>query len=327
LSTAVQIDADNFWLCGSSYSPPSGTKTAAHKGKADYYVVAINRNGQVVFDKSFGGAEDDLLKAVNLNDKKIILAGDSRSDASADKAENNRDNSLQTADVWLLSLDLNGNTIWEKTYGVEFGEGVTSVTSSANGNALVAAWSSSFGFGLGTDKTEPNIGNSGKADIWLLNINSLGKKLWDESIGTIDVDMARFIHLTTTGLCVIASTDASLSNKAPNNDRTKPLIGEQNVWTSFWTFTGKQEVPKPEQMVVYPNPVSDVLNIKDLNLTGNIQLLLININTKQQHHINRFVQTDGGIKFNLQDGLEPGFYAAIILKDGNVHLQTLVLKQ
>src|SRR6478672_886052 len=94
-----------FILAGSSIAGKSGNKTDLNKGDFDYFIVKMNEDGELKWQKSFGGTGADMLQSVRLtNDGGLILGGTSNSSKGKDKKDNSRGGN----DFWILKLDAGG---------------------------------------------------------------------------------------------------------------------------------------------------------------------------------------------------------------------------
>jgi hypothetical protein len=107
---SIQQTSDlGYVLGGSSTSSISGDKSENSKGYNDYWVVKINANGVEEWDKTLGGANQDLLSSVQeTKDGGYILGGSSASGVSDDKSENNKGN----YDCWVVKLG-NRKTLYQ----------------------------------------------------------------------------------------------------------------------------------------------------------------------------------------------------------------------
>jgi len=95
------LDGTGFILGGKSASPISGNKTEYSKGGFDYWAVKVNKQGNVVWNKTFGGSEDDNLYSIVETEKnKFLLGGTSFSGISGDKTGALRG----VADYWIVTL-------------------------------------------------------------------------------------------------------------------------------------------------------------------------------------------------------------------------------
>src|SRR5213075_2947312 len=73
---------------GASYSNKSGEKTQNIRGSNDYWIIKMNDNGKIDWDKTIGGIFDDNFKAViQTSDGGYALIGESSSITSVEKDE------------------------------------------------------------------------------------------------------------------------------------------------------------------------------------------------------------------------------------------------
>ena len=85
----------------------AGTTYSYGRGNADGYVVKTDANGNVVWQKTYGGVNDDEFKSViQTADGNYALTGYTKSY-----------NDIDSGDVWIFKLDLNGDSTWCKFYG------------------------------------------------------------------------------------------------------------------------------------------------------------------------------------------------------------------
>jgi hypothetical protein len=151
-----------FFLAGYSLSPPSGNKTSTNYGAADYWLVKIDGNGNVLWDKTYGGdGSDYLYTAVATGDGGLMLGGASASGVSGNKASI----AYGGFDYWLVRVDADGNKLWDKTFGGSGDDYIFGLTALTNGEYIVAGHSASDVSG---DKTVPGFG---LPDYWLLRVS------------------------------------------------------------------------------------------------------------------------------------------------------------
>ncbi len=91
-----------YLLAGSSSSSASGDKTEISNGPDDdYWVVKIDDQGNKLWDKTIGGNSYEWLSSSLLaHNGNYLLAGNSNSNASADKSENSKGGT----DYWIVEL-------------------------------------------------------------------------------------------------------------------------------------------------------------------------------------------------------------------------------
>lgn len=99
-----------YVITGNTFS--DDTDVSNNNGESDIWLVKIDDDGNLVWQKTFGGSGFDAAESVSLSkDGGFIITGNSKSsdkDSSANAGEN---------DIWLIKTDAEGNMIWQKTFG------------------------------------------------------------------------------------------------------------------------------------------------------------------------------------------------------------------
>lgn len=172
---ALQIVRTNqLLLAGASASAPSGNKTSANYGMRDFWVLLLDSSGQKLWEKSFGGTDDDFATcATETDDGGFVVAGYSLSPASGNKSAPCRGQ----GDFWVVRLDANGNKLWDQSYGGAEDDCAFSLVALPGGATVVAGNSNSL---PGGNKRTPNYG---LYDIWLLKLDAYGDVLWERDYG------------------------------------------------------------------------------------------------------------------------------------------------
>ena len=114
LWTLIPTRDGGFVAGGYSYSGINGDKTEPSRGDRDVWIIKIDAQGQLLWDKTFGGLfQDELFSLLEMPDGGFLLGCHSNSNISGDKTEN----SLGLHDVWMIRTDASGNMLWDKTIG------------------------------------------------------------------------------------------------------------------------------------------------------------------------------------------------------------------
>ncbi len=142
---------NNIYILAKSDSPISGDKTEICRGYDDYWILKLNNEGEIIWDKTIGGnAPDDSQSLIITDEHQIIVGGSSLSNASFDKTENRVGNNSKP-DYWVIGLDINANLLWQKTIGGNLNENLSQIISVNNNRFLVSGTSNSDIYG---NKTE-----------------------------------------------------------------------------------------------------------------------------------------------------------------------------
>lgn len=218
---AIEVTNDGgFLLGGWSESNISGDKTEDSRGASDYWIVKIDANGVVQWDKTLGGSNgEDFRSMAQTADGGYIIAGSSSSDISGEKTENN----IGEGDYWLVKLDASGNIEWDETIGGTGAEVLSSVEQTLDGGYILGGVSRSD---ISGDKTENTIGDSGLEDYWIVKIDALGNVEWDNTIGGDHIEFDVFaMAMDNGGYLVAGSTLSGLSG-----DKDEDNVGASDFW-------------------------------------------------------------------------------------------------
>jgi gliding motility-associated-like protein len=176
VATCVLLQNGGYLVGGYSISDMSGDKSQNSFGGYDYWVVQLNSTGTIVWEKTYGGNQDDFLDDAVKNIRvasNIMLAGTSSSGANGSKSTTN----YGGKDYWLLRIDSVGAVLWDKNIGGNADDVLTDAIPTLEGSYMVGGYSSSSGSG---NKTS---GTNGGVDYWVLKITGSGNTYWDRNYG------------------------------------------------------------------------------------------------------------------------------------------------
>lgn len=179
----------NLILVGPTESNPSFNKTAPFYGLNDMWVVKCSQNGILIWDAAFGGNKEDVPQRIcKTKTGSYILIGQSTSD----KMSGNKTAAhFGGDDVWVVKFS-DGVTspvmVWNEAFGGTSSDQGYCVVETSLGNLQVIGESSSLPDA--SNKTAPVIGGK---DYWFLMLDNNGNKLWDETLGGISDDGAKYI--------------------------------------------------------------------------------------------------------------------------------------
>ena len=221
----VTDNGNSYIIVGHSDSPISGDKTVANKGKQDIWLLKIDKNGNKLWDKSFGGGEDDVFPYAlsSTQDGHFILACESISSQSGDKSDDLRGVMGNNKDIWVIKFDGSGQKIWDKTFGSSKLDEIRDLQELKDGSFLIGCSSNGD---ANFEKTAPNYG---EADYWVIKINKDGKKLWDKTYGGTSNDRLVAIEQNKTGYIMLAGQSISL----PGGTKQDTLRGNYDFWLIY----------------------------------------------------------------------------------------------
>ncbi len=217
LNSLQQTTDSGYILGGYSWSGKSGNKKWPSWGKADYWIVKIDANGEKQWDKRFGGADfDELTSLQQTTDGGYILGGYSYYGISGDKTENGQGN----CDYWIVKIDASGIKQWDKRFGGVDYEHLYSIRQTADGGYILGGDSRSDVSG---DKTQTSRGNY---DYWIVKIDANGNKKWDTRFGANNYETLTSLEQTTDGGYILGGE----SQSGIGGDKTEDSRGLSDYW-------------------------------------------------------------------------------------------------
>ena len=216
-----------YIIGGTSYSDSSGDKTQNNWGGTDYWIVKTDSVGNKLWDKRFGGYDDDFLYALQpTNDGGYILGGTSQSGIGGDKTQANY--AVGWYNYWVVKIDSAGNKMWDKVYGGTEEDDLNAIVVMPDGSFLLGGYSYS---GVSGDKTQPVVGS---CDYWVLKIDSVGNKLWDKDYGAAGANQLYSLALTYDGgLLLAGNSNAPASGDKSENNSASEVAQTWIIKTDF----------------------------------------------------------------------------------------------
>jgi hypothetical protein len=139
--------------------------------------MKIDQDGGILWQKMFGG------RGINLTDDSLAI--DETVDGGYTVVGETTAFGAGVRDIWVLKLDSNGNTIWQKTYGGDALDAGRSIQQTEDGGYIVAGITYSF--------------SKGEGDAWILKLSSNGSIVWQRTYGELSHENAYCIQQTSDG--------------------------------------------------------------------------------------------------------------------------------
>ncbi len=170
-AAVVESSDGGFVIAG--YTKSSGT------GGSDIYIVKTNSDLEIVWERTFGGSEDEEAWTITATeDGGYICSGSTESFGAGD------------SDIYLVKIDDSGNEIWSKTYGGQSRESRGFVQETTSGDLIISGWK----------HTSSDVSTS---DMYLLRTNSSGDIIWENTYGGSGADGANSVRQTSDGGFVV----------------------------------------------------------------------------------------------------------------------------
>lgn len=186
---------DGGYIVVGSTKSTDGDITFNH-GDYDYWVVKLNPNGNIDWQKTYGGTGSDIAYAVDLtNDGGYIICGSTGS-TDGDVTVNHG-----PLDVWVIKISSLGNLEWQKSLGGTRGEIARSIQTTNDGGYILCGVTNSNNGDVSL--------NFGLNDYWVVKLDSTGTIQWQKTFGGTGYDSAWNIKQTAdNGYIVCGYTDS-----------------------------------------------------------------------------------------------------------------------
>jgi len=174
-NSIVITDDNGFAIIGAADALYSGGNIT----EGDIWLVRTNSTGDTLWTKTYGGSGIDEGNSIyKTSDGGFILAGA-------------RSNNILIYDAWLIRTDSNGDTLWTKTYGENFGEELAS--------SVIETSDGGFAF-TGFRNTQTTFSR----DVWLVRTDAAGDTLWTRTFGGTGTDLGSAVLQTDDNGFIIA---------------------------------------------------------------------------------------------------------------------------
>ncbi len=180
----IALDGGEYLLTGSTASYGAGI--------GDVWILKINDDGDVLWNKTFGGPMNDVGRdVISTADGGFMVVGDTSSYGAG------------WSDVWLIRMDADGAVSWNRTIGGSANDSGRSVKETGDG-FIVAGNSESFGDTL--------------VDGYVAKVDPEGELVWEKTYGGSSDDYAESIELFNGEGYLVAGYTSSMGT------------GESDVW-------------------------------------------------------------------------------------------------
>lgn len=238
LADVIPTPDYGFILAGSSLSGKTGNKNQTSHGNLDYWIWKMDENGELDWQKSFGGSGNDFLTSIKLTaDGGFILGGissspgpSSESGSDGDKKEKRRGND----DFWIIKLNAGGAEEWQKTIGGIGQEKLKSICQTKDGGYMIGGSSASPKPYAGIEQYPDDLAQYGEKksdsygnmDYWIVKLDPHGKIEWQKTFGGIYDDELRSIESTNDGGYIVGG----YSNSPASGNKTESNRGIGDFW-------------------------------------------------------------------------------------------------
>jgi len=158
-----------------------GQTNSQGSGGSDIWLIKTDSNGNIVWDVTFGGTQDEWPNFIELTqDEGYIITGYTNSFGNGGN------------DMWLIKTDASGNEEWNQTYGGILEDQARTVKEFPTGGYIIIGLTMSFG--------------NGNWDYYLVRTDANGNEIWAKTYGETNSDIGRSIKADNDGFILIGQS-------------------------------------------------------------------------------------------------------------------------
>jgi hypothetical protein len=260
---SVQLTKDGGYIVAGSTFSNNGDVSGNH-GNVDYWVVKLDSEGEIEWQKAFGGSGADYGGMVcQTSDGGYIVAGTTGS------IDGQVSGAYGYGDGWVIKLDQTGTLQWQKVLGGSDQDGASSIFQTSDGGLVLS---------LSTTSNDGDVlNNDGGADIWVVKLSGIGNILWQKTLGGSQAEVPGGLQPTLDGGYILCGYTESNDGDVSGNQ------GNQDFWIvklspeSSPTFS-----PETQALEIYPNPAQQSIS---LNIAAQEPALTVYISDLLGHRI------------------------------------------
>src|SRR5579859_2290115 len=228
----LRFTADGGYILTGETESTGGDVTGNHGGR-DAWVVKVNTDGSLGWQKCIGGSQDDESYSIQVRTDGYVLSGYTTS------SDGNISGYHGGTDMLVAKLDLAGNLVWCKSLGGSGYDLGWGIDNSPDGGTIVSGQT-----GSGDGNVSGIHGGAGPRDAWVVKLDVNGALQWQQCYGGSFNEAAFSIAATPDGGYVFAGSAQSMDGDVTCMPANVSQRGLQAGWVVKITSTGGMQWEK-----------------------------------------------------------------------------------
>lgn len=279
-------------------------KKTENFGEGDYWIVKLNKEGKIEWEKNYGGKGDDHLKTLAIYSSGYLIGGQSRSERSGNKTVGIEEGT----DIWLISLNDKGDEQWQKSYNFKNRDVLMAMNVVKSGDDK-----SSKGILLGGYTHAEGRVESEDETFWMLYLNQDGEEQWRKHVkgdSKKKEERLQDLKLNRDGSIILAGTSGE---KIGKENWKIVKLGDEQI----------DQLIEKQNIKIYPNPVSDYCYVEIGFDFKEAEIIIYDIGGRQLQTLKTKHKVT---KINTQNLIQ-GAYLVTIKTDTNNTANSKIIKK
>jgi hypothetical protein len=214
-----KINNDEFFIYGYTFST-DGDVQSGNNGFSDLWVVKINSQGDIIWEKTYGCIGHDVPRdLINTPDGGFVMI-DRIGVGGGDVSQ-----FYGSGDIWMCKCDSMGNIEWEKTLGNQWLDNGISMIINSEDNIMMIGAVAHYGGIVDCDVDD------GYGDVWIVELSLSGEIIWQNCYGGSYYDLGYQIIETEEGYIIAASSTSNDGDVSGHHGTAGiPPDGWADIW-------------------------------------------------------------------------------------------------
>jgi len=225
----IQTNDGNYIAVGTTFSHTADavgnhdTTKPPLSGTGDILVIKIATNGLVLWEKCYGGTNNEYGYDIQqTNDNGYIIAGTASSTDGDVKGMHNGSGGIPATNMWVVKIDDTGKLQWQKCLGGSYFDQALAIRQTKSNNYIVCGGA----YSTDGDITRP----LGNGDAWVVKLDDTGTIIWQRTLGGSDFDIFSSIVLNPEGNYVFAGSTRSNDSMVSGNHLDTAGKPTEDAW-------------------------------------------------------------------------------------------------
>ena len=265
----MQTQDGKFVLCG--YTSSVDANGQQNKVSNDAIIVKFDENGNVIWENVWGGNNYDRFEKLIITpeDEYILLATSLSTDIDGLSNKGGQD-------VSIVKYDKDGNLVWQKSWGGNFGDSFTDFFQTQDGGFIIC--------GLFQSTNIENLSNKGAVDAVIVKYDKNGNLIWQKSWGGNGSDTFSNLFQTYDGDFILYGLSNSTDIEGlHNNGEIDAIVVKYDkngnlVWQKNWGGNSSEvfrKIYQTENDEFIAFGISNSTDIDDLTNKGDYDLIVV----------------------------------------------------
>ncbi len=233
-------NAGNIMLAG-SVEEQGGTVTCTPKGMDDVWLTKLDMNGQILWDRCFGGSWDDSgYSLTELEDGYVILATSHSNDGDV----SGHHGWSSYSDIWVCKTDTAFNIVWQRSLGGDREEYPSGISVNEEHELTIFGYTFSNN---GDVSGNHSVSQTPTSDVWVVSLNGEGNINWQQCYGGVGTEQFpasfKVLNKDDRTFVFVVQTDATMSDDIQCSfyDSKSLWLAEIQECPGYWPTT--PEIP------------------------------------------------------------------------------------